>query len=172
MNVATLFPNTTCFRHDEPMPDWERLGRYVVARRTELRFRSRTDFAAAVQLSARLLADIEKGRRSNFDPVTLAAVEAALGWETGSVGEVLGGGEPRVRHGATAHPSPLPPGPSADRLKVVDEIDLIYASRSMSALQKLEAIRKVLQLRAQAETDQAQADQGDADAQVSREASA
>ena len=41
-----------------------------------------------------LLGDIEKGRRDNYDPMTLAALEQALRWETGSVRRILDGGEP------------------------------------------------------------------------------
>lgn len=86
-----------CFRHDVYMPDWERLGTYVVARRVELGHKQRTEFAAAAQLGVRVLSDIENGRRSNFDAVTIAALEKALGWETGSVTRVANGGEPHLR---------------------------------------------------------------------------
>lgn len=54
-------------------------------------------------------------------------------------------------------------GPSAARPQAAptagnqsDEIALIYASRTMSAKQKLEAIRKVLELRRQVEEEEAQ----------------
>lgn len=46
---------------------------------------------------------------------------------------------------------PAVPGDADDRVQ--DEIDMIYASQSMTAQEKLEAIRKVLHLRAQAERE-------------------
>lgn len=54
-----------------------------------------------------------------------------------------------------------PPGASGatPAIKHADEIDLIYASQSMSAQEKLEAIRKVLHLRAQAEEDASLSDE-------------
>lgn len=164
MNAETVFPDAGCFRHHEVMPDWGRLGHHVVARRTELGFRNRSDFAAAVHVSARLISDIEKGRRTNFDQVTLSALEAALGWETGSAREVVDGGEPRLRPGATAPAGTAQPNrvPSVPRTTAggrggeqTDEIDLIYASKSMNAEQKLKAIRQVLLLRQQAEAEAA-----------------
>jgi hypothetical protein len=45
--------------------------------------------------------------------------------------------------------------PPKGRATVGDEIDLIYASRTMDARQKLERIRMVLELRAQAEREEA-----------------
>jgi hypothetical protein len=45
--------------------------------------------------------------------------------------------------------------PPKGRATVGDEIDLIYASKTMDARQKLERIRMVLELRAQAEREEA-----------------
>jgi hypothetical protein len=159
MYAKTVFPDAECFRHHECMQDWERLGRYVVARRTELGFRNRGEFATAVQVSARLISDIEKGRRTNFDQVTLSAVEAALGWETGSIQDVVDGGDPRLRPGAAGRASVQGQGAvgavgSVSGSGQKDEIDLIYES-NMPARRRLELIRKVLQLRAQAEAEDA-----------------
>lgn len=148
MSVETVFPGAECFRHDGLMDDWVRLGEYVVRRRVERGFRTRGDLADAVQVSARLLGDIEKGRRGNFDPATIAALESALDWETGSVRRIVEGGEPQVR----ATPAPV----VKDRQS--DEIELIYQSRSMTARQKLDAIRMVLQLRAEADNEGTSAD--------------
>lgn len=83
-----------CFRNDGHMPDWTRLGTYVVARRVELGYKQRNDFAAAAQIGLRVLSDIENGRRGNFDKVTIAALERALKWETGTALRVANGGEP------------------------------------------------------------------------------
>src|SRR5688500_10170750 len=120
VGVETVLPGAECFRHDGRMEDWQRLGEYVVARRVERGFRTRGDLASAVQVSSRLLGDIEKGRRGNFDPVTIAALEAALGWETGSVRRIVEGGEPQLR----------PPAPSTTGERPPDEIELIYRSQS------------------------------------------
>jgi hypothetical protein len=38
---------------------------------------------------------VEKGRRSNYSDATLAAIEAALGWEPGTCARIVQGG--RVR---------------------------------------------------------------------------
>jgi hypothetical protein len=143
VSVDTVIPRAECFRHNDVMDDWERLGRYVVARRVERGFKTRGELASAVQVSSRLLGDIEKGRRGNYDPVTIASLESALGWETGSVRRIVDGGEPQLRS--------TPPSVTADEQP--DEIELIYRSQSMTARQKLDAIRMVLQLRAQAEQE-------------------
>jgi hypothetical protein len=45
----------------------------------------------------RTLADIEKGRRNNYDASTIAFVESAYGWSVGDVEKVLAGGEPTPR---------------------------------------------------------------------------
>lgn len=65
-----------------------------MSRRVQLGMRTRGALADKAGVSERLLGDIEKGRRGNYDQVTLVAVERALEWETGSIRAVLGGGEP------------------------------------------------------------------------------
>ena len=42
-----------------------------------------------------MLGDVEKARRDNYSDATLAALEAALGWEAGTARRVVQGG--RVR---------------------------------------------------------------------------
>lgn len=76
------------------MADWTRLGRFVVSRRVELGYRTRQDFATAAPMSARVLGDIETGRRSNFDSVTIARLEQGLRWRQGSVDSIVNGGGP------------------------------------------------------------------------------
>lgn len=75
--------------------DWSRLGQYVVDGRVRLRMFTRPPLATRAGISTRVLGDIEKGRRDNYDDVTLAALEQALEWETGSISAILAGGEPR-----------------------------------------------------------------------------
>jgi hypothetical protein len=70
------------------------LGRVVAAERGR-HWRSRNAFARSAGISPRLLGDMEKGRRSNYSDATLAAVEAALGWEPGTCLRVVQGGAVR-----------------------------------------------------------------------------
>lgn len=44
-------------------------------------------------MSARVIDDLELGRRSNYADSTLAAVEAALGWHPGTCLRVVQGGK-------------------------------------------------------------------------------
>lgn len=149
------------------MQDWKRLGQYVVARRVDLGFKRRSDFADARQVSVRILSDIENGRRTNFDQATIASLERALGWETGSALRVVEGGEPRTRAGDQGadligvddegDPAVVQATYHTPESGLPDEIDMIYRSNSMTAQQKLEAIRMVLHLRAQVDKESAAA---------------
>jgi hypothetical protein len=76
------------------MDGWERLGRMVATERAR-RWRSRADFARAAGISTRVIDDLEKGRRGNFSPLTLSAIEAALGWQPGAAMRVVQGGAVR-----------------------------------------------------------------------------
>lgn len=71
---------------------WERLGDYVVARRTALGMRDRRALAAVTGVSDRTLGTLENGKR--VSPSTLGAVENQLGWVPGSCRRILAGGEP------------------------------------------------------------------------------
>lgn len=75
---------------------WERLARYIVARRVALGYKRRPPFADALGISLRTLGDIETGRRERYDPATVAALENTLGWTTGSVQRIIAGGEPTL----------------------------------------------------------------------------
>lgn len=68
-----------------------RLGRLVAVERAR-RWRSRAEFARAAGISARVIDDLEKGRRGNFSDLTLSAIEAALGWQPGAARQVVQGG--------------------------------------------------------------------------------
>lgn len=94
--------DSTCLLDDGPMHDWKRLGTYVVARRVKLGHATRIEFATAAQIHPRVLSDIENGRRVNYDKVTVAKLEGALGWETGSTMRVVQGGEPWLTEQAPA----------------------------------------------------------------------
>ena len=68
---------------------WTRLGDRVAAARVAAGFRTREAFAAHAGISSRTLGDVERGRRESYDPATLAAIEHALGWPSGSVDAML-----------------------------------------------------------------------------------
>src|SRR5437773_2876343 len=89
-----MLPVSFCSRHHQCVSDWARLGARVVNRRVQFKLLTREMLATRSGISTRVLGDIEKGRRDNYDPMTLAALEQALRWETGSVRRILDGGEP------------------------------------------------------------------------------
>lgn len=141
-NSASRLSSSVRFLDDGAMQDWSRLGKLVIARRVNLGFNTRGEFAELLGLTTRVLGDIETGRRDNYDRATIAKLERALSWETGSVDRILDGGDAELIRG---------PIPSTGSEIPGDEIDLIYASATMTAEEKLLRIRQVLQLRAQAE---------------------
>lgn len=70
---------------------WDRLGQAIVAERSRT-WRTRAEFARAARVSARVIGDLERGRRSNYLDTTKAAVEGALGWDPGSCDAIVNGG--------------------------------------------------------------------------------
>lgn len=82
--------------------DWERLGDYVVARRTALGMRDRRALAAVTGVTDRTLGKLENGKRVSAS--TLGAVENHLGWLPGSCRRILVGGEPVIRPATARHP--------------------------------------------------------------------
>lgn len=70
---------------------WKRLGRAILHDRIR-HWPTREDFARETGLSARLLDDLEAGRRSNYSDTTYAAIEATLGWREGTCLRVVAGG--------------------------------------------------------------------------------
>jgi transcriptional regulator with XRE-family HTH domain len=95
--------SSSIFRHDVLMADdWERLGDYVVARRTALGMRDRRAFSAATGITDRTLGKLENGKRVSAS--TLGAVENHLGWSPGSCRRILAGGDPSVVSAAESRP--------------------------------------------------------------------
>jgi transcriptional regulator with XRE-family HTH domain len=100
---------------------WERLGAAVVARRVELGMLTREQLVEKSGMSRRLLSDIENGRRTSYDPATLARVEQALQWLPGTVDRILAEGDAQAGDVGDADPllrelgamladdSPIPP---------------------------------------------------------------
>lgn len=74
---------------------WEKLGRLLAGRRTEIdpRWFNRRVFASETGLNWRLLYDVERARRADFRPETLAAFEVAYRLAPGSIGRTLAGGD-------------------------------------------------------------------------------
>ncbi len=84
--------------------DWQRLARAIVDRRVELGYHTREALLAGMAtrtdgkgLSRRVLADLETGRRGNYDQATLQRLEQALGWPQGEVLRILHGTAPPPR---------------------------------------------------------------------------
>lgn len=72
----------------------KRLGRLVIARRTELGMRTTKALAEQADLSPRMLGDVENGRRENFSAGAKAQIERALQWQPGSIDAALAGDNP------------------------------------------------------------------------------
>jgi hypothetical protein len=73
---------------------WKRLGDLLVRRRIELdpAYANRQKFADAVRVNYRTIADIEKGRRDNYEAATIASVEVAYRLAGGSIARTVAGG--------------------------------------------------------------------------------
>jgi transcriptional regulator with XRE-family HTH domain len=80
--------------HGALLDDWARLGKLIVERRCQIGYSTRDQFARHSKLSARLLADIETGKRDSYEYATIGKLERALLWRSESVKEVLQGGQP------------------------------------------------------------------------------
>lgn len=78
-----------------------RLGRAVVAQRKRLGWATREAFEDNIDLTYRVLTDLENGNRK-LGAKAYGQVERALRWEPGSIDDILAGGEPTVS--AARHP--------------------------------------------------------------------
>lgn len=76
---------------------WQVVGARVKRERLVC-WRTRAEFAQAAGLSERVIFDLENGRRTNFSPETIAAIESTLGWEAGALERVRQGLEPRRKY--------------------------------------------------------------------------
>lgn len=130
---------------------WARLGRLLRMRRAALdpRYSKRSVFCEATGLNYKLVADIETAQRTNFDPETLARFEVAYRWETGSIEQVLQGGDPvPVRpQGTEAHAPPPSPHPDFVRGDPLFEYIWSYPGDDASPLELRTAIMAVRELR-------------------------
>jgi transcriptional regulator with XRE-family HTH domain len=76
-----------------PHRRWDHLAQQATAQRAYLGY-SIAQLAAISGLSTSTLDSIEHNRKTSYDPATLAALERALRWASGSVDRILKGFEP------------------------------------------------------------------------------
>ena len=95
-----------------PATTRQKLASCVVERRLEIGLPTTKSLAERSDISARLLGDVENGRRDSYSKATLWALDKALEWVPGSAQAVLDGGEP-----TPLAPSAPTPGPA-----LVDEV--------------------------------------------------
>lgn len=77
------------------MSGWERVAARVDSERVRQGHRSLAAFARAAGLGKSTVDNLVHARKTSYDPMTLGAVEAVLGWQPGSVERVRRGLEPR-----------------------------------------------------------------------------
>ncbi|MDT0270625.1 helix-turn-helix domain-containing protein [Streptomyces sp. DSM 44915] len=73
--------------------DWSRLAAKIKTRRRELDL-TQAGLAQRAGVSESSVYLVEGGRERKRLPTTMPAIEAALGWDSGSAEAILGGGEP------------------------------------------------------------------------------
>jgi transcriptional regulator with XRE-family HTH domain len=79
-----------------PYQDWTRLGQFVRERRARRGFKTQRALADAMEVTSKVVNNIELGKKRGYSPATIAALELMLGWDSGSVRSVLEGGEPHL----------------------------------------------------------------------------
>lgn len=88
-----MFPHVPWMIADMEQEPLERLGKLVVARRKGQGWATREQFASNIDLTYRVLTDLENGKRQ-LGPKAYATIERALDWKPGSVDRILAGGDP------------------------------------------------------------------------------
>lgn len=89
-----MFLAVSCTIADMEADNRKRLASAVSARRIEKGMPTTKALADRAKLSARMLGDVENGRRDNFSGGAKAQIERALDWRAGSIDAVLAGGDP------------------------------------------------------------------------------
>jgi hypothetical protein len=94
----------------DPRAAWTRLGQRLMRRRIELdpRYRNRRVFTAERAVEYRIVNDIELGRRENYEPATIAAIEVAYQLARGSIEAFLSGADLEVEARPDWRPQPGP----------------------------------------------------------------
>jgi transcriptional regulator with XRE-family HTH domain len=83
---------------------WQRLGEMIVERRLALDW-TQQKLSLAAGVSAQVISDLENGRRADYQVPTLVKVQQALGWQVGSIQDVLDGGQPTERPDSSLRPA-------------------------------------------------------------------
>jgi transcriptional regulator with XRE-family HTH domain len=73
---------------------WADLPSLIDARCAELGIRTYRELGERAGISRAILANIMRGRRTSYHPLTIARLELALLWAPGSISDVLSGGRP------------------------------------------------------------------------------
>lgn len=74
---------------EEPARDWQRVARYVQARRTRLGIKQ-----TASKVSPATWTKIENAKQTSYKPFMLAAIEVELDWPSGTILDIAEGGVP------------------------------------------------------------------------------
>ena len=111
-----------------PAGSWVRLGGQLARRRVEIdpRYKNRTLFAEERGMNWRLLHDIERAKRTNFEPETLAAIEVAYELAPGAIARALDGADLEPASASESAPaSELAAVPEGDREAVAEVLSLL-----------------------------------------------
>jgi transcriptional regulator with XRE-family HTH domain len=84
----------------------------------DTRYANREEFARRAGLNPRLVADLENGRRGSYKNSTIQAVEQAYRVASGSIAEVIDGGELKP-----AEPAATPPQEHAEDREIPDWVN-------------------------------------------------
>lgn len=77
---------------------WGPVGERIDQERIRRGHRTLAGFARAAGISTSTLDSLIHARKTSYDPITIAAVEKALGWQAGSIGRIQQGMEPIDDH--------------------------------------------------------------------------
>ena len=100
-----------------PTAEWTRLGERLVRRRIELdpRYVNRQLFVDERGLNYRIVSDLERGRRDNYEDATITSAEVAYAIKPGGIRQFVAGGELEPLAGpARASAASRDPGAPAD----------------------------------------------------------
>jgi len=77
---------------------WALVGERIDRERIRRGHRTLVGFARAAGVGTSTLDNLIHARKTSYDPITLAAVERALGWQAGSIARIQQGLEPIDDH--------------------------------------------------------------------------
>jgi hypothetical protein len=108
--------------------NWVRLGQLLIRQRVEMdpRYRNRRVFCGERDIEYRLVSDLERGARSNYEAQTVAEAERAYGLPVGTISRALAGGDLLLPapNGSAPAPEPEPVNPKRAWLHAaIDQLD-------------------------------------------------